>query len=228
MRTAKEAAAVAALEEAAALRPAAFSSSLSAEDMALFDLIARNGLEIETFVIDTGMLHAETLALLDAAQARYDRPITVVRPDPGAVAHYVAQNGAHAFYDSVDLRHACCAIRKVEPLNRMLAGKQAWVSGLRRGQGATRTDLAVREADPVRGLTKFAPLAAWSWEEVLDYVEAHGVPINALHAQGYPSIGCAPCTRAVRPGEDPRAGRWWWENGAAKECGLHVRAGAAA
>ena len=202
--------------------PAVFASSLAAEDMVLTDLILKAGLPIGIFSLDTGRLHPETLAVVDAVKARYDYAIALYRPNAEAVDAYVAQNGLNAFYDSVEMRLACCGMRKVEPLGRALAGNRAWVTGQRRSQSTTRAELAVEEIDAAHGMTKFNPLAAWSEEDVWNYIRANDVPYNALHDQGFPSIGCAPCTRAVQPGEDVRAGRWWWENPDSKECGLHM------
>lgn len=210
------------LFEATEIGEVALASSLSAEDMVLTDLIARHGLPISVFAIDTGQLHEETVALIDAAREKLGVAIEVYRPDPAAVAAYVADHGANAFYESLDLRKSCCHIRKVEPLERALKGKRAWITGQRRDQAVTRTDLAEREHGAAHGLEKFNPLADWSWADVLAYAAAFEVPINPLHARGYISIGCDPCTRAIRPGEDPRAGRWWWESSESKECGLHV------
>jgi phosphoadenosine phosphosulfate reductase len=202
--------------------PAVFASSLAAEDMVLTDLILRNGLEIGIFSLDTGRLHAPTLDLLERIKAHYGYEIAVFRPQAALVDDYVARHGADAFYDSVELRRACCRIRKVEPLSRALAGKRAWITGQRRAQAVTRGGLQVQEDDAAHGMQKFNPLADWTDAEVWAYLRARHVPYNPLHDQGYPSIGCAPCTRAVQPGEDIRAGRWWWENPEAKECGLHV------
>jgi phosphoadenosine phosphosulfate reductase len=210
------------LEEAAALGETALASSLSAEDMVLTDLIVRESLPIGVFTLETGRLAPETLAMIETAGSHFGISVAVFRPDPEAVARYVADHGRDAFYESVELRKACCGIRKVEPLKRALAGKAAWITGQRRSQGVTRADLAEREHDAAHGLEKFNPLADWDWEDVLAYVKARDVPVNPLHARGYPSIGCDPCTRAIRPGEDPRAGRWWWEQSVSKECGLHV------
>jgi phosphoadenosine phosphosulfate reductase len=207
---------------AAEFSPAVFASSLALEDMVLTDMILKAGLPIGIFSLDTGRLHAETLAVLDAVKAHYGHAIALYRPDPAAVEAYVGQKGLDAFYDSVELRRECCHIRKVEPLGRALAGKRAWITGQRRAQSATRADLAVQEDDRAHGMAKFNPLADWSEQDVWDYIRANNVPYNALHDQGFPSIGCAPCTRAVQPGEDVRAGRWWWENPASKECGLHL------
>jgi phosphoadenosine phosphosulfate reductase len=201
---------------------AALASSLGAEDMVLLDAIARTGAPIDVFVIDTGRLHPETLQLLDVARARYGRPIAVFRPLEAQVEGFVRQHGLNGFYDGVAERHLCCGIRKVEPLGRALEGRDAWLTGQRRAQGPERAALPLEETDLDRGIAKHNPLADWSDEDLRRYVERHDVPVNALHARGYPSIGCEPCTRAVKPGEDPRAGRWWWERGTAKECGLHL------
>ncbi|MDE2429010.1 MAG: phosphoadenylyl-sulfate reductase [Burkholderiales bacterium] len=202
--------------------PAVFASSLAAEDMVLTDLILRNKIAIGIFSLETGRLHKETLGMLDRIKETYDTEITLFKPEAAAVENYIAQNGLNAFYDSVEMRKECCRIRKVEPLNRALAGKKAWVTGQRRAQSATRTELAVQEDDAAHGMQKFNPLADWSEEDVWHYIRSNNVPYNPLHDKGYPSIGCEPCTRAIQPGEDVRAGRWWWENPESKECGLHV------
>lgn len=203
-------------------QPAALASSLAAEDMVLTDLILRNKLNISIFTLQTGRLHAETLAVAHRIREHYGYEITMMHPDPAAVEQYVNNHGLNAFYDSVELRKSCCHIRKVEPLNRALEGKQAWITGQRRTQAATRTELAEQEDDAMRGMQKFNPLADWTEQDVWDYLRQHEVPYNALHDRGYPSIGCEPCTRAIQPGEDVRAGRWWWENPESKECGLHL------
>ena len=207
---------------AAQFSPAVFASSLAAEDMVLTDMILKAKLPIGIFSLETGRLHQETLAVLDKVKARYDHDITLYRPQPEAVATYVEQNGLNAFYNSVEMRRECCRIRKVEPLGRALAGNKAWITGQRRAQSTTRAELHVQEDDAAHAMTKFNPLADWSEQDVWDYIRANDVPYNALHDQGYPSIGCEPCTRAVQPGEDVRAGRWWWENPDSKECGLHM------
>lgn len=201
---------------------AAFASSLGAEDMVVTDAILSAGLRIAIFTLETGRLHRETLGLLERVRSHYGHEIKAVRPDPDAVARYVKEHGLNAFYEGVDLRKRCCNIRKVEPLARALAGRDAWITGLRRAQSVTRTELPLREHDTVHGIPKFSPLADWSESEVWACIRDRGVPYNALHDRGYPSIGCDPCTRAIRPGEDIRAGRWWWERSDAKECGLHV------
>ncbi len=201
---------------------AALASSLAAEDMVLTHALYAGGSDLEVFTLDTGRLHAETLGVLDAVRERYGREVTVYRPDAEAVERHVAEHGAYAFYESVDLRRACCQIRKVEPLRRALAGRGAWITGQRRAQSTTRGELPLEEADATFGLYKFNPLAEWSEEEVWAVIRALDIPYNPLHDQGYPSIGCEPCTRAIRPGEDLRAGRWWWESSDSKECGLHA------
>jgi phosphoadenosine phosphosulfate reductase len=202
--------------------PAAFASSLGAEDMVLTDLILRDSLPIDIFTLDTGRLHNETYALLDAIAARYGSRLHLVFPRSDAVEDYVNSYGVNGFYNSVELRKACCHIRKVEPLRRALAGKKAWLTGMRRAQSAARQEVPLKSYDADNGLTKFNPLVDWSHEEVWDYIRTHAVPYNELHDRGFPSIGCAPCTRAVAAGEDIRAGRWWWEQGTAQECGLHA------
>lgn len=202
--------------------PATFANSLGAEDMVLTDLILRAKLPIRIFTLETGRLHKETLGMLDRVREQYGYEIAQYKPDPAAVEAYVSANGLNAFYDSVEMRKECCRIRKVEPLNRALAGNKAWLTGQRRAQSTTRAELAVQEDDPAHGMQKFNPLADWSEEDVWNYIRSNGVPYNPLHDKGYPSIGCEPCTRAIQPGEDIRAGRWWWENPESKECGLHV------
>lgn len=201
--------------------PATLANSLGAEDMVLTDLVARNKLGIEIFMLDTGRLNTETYAVLQAATDKYGIQVQVYYPQTDALQNWVRQNGINAFYQSVDQRKACCEVRKVEPLRRALSSKKAWITGLRRAQSVTRRDLPFEEFDDANGLIKFNPLADWSEQEVWAYIRRHEVPYNALHDQGYPSIGCAPCTRALSAGEDIRAGRWWWEDPETKECGLH-------
>lgn len=207
---------------AADYTPATLASSLSIEDMVVTDAILSGGHRIEVFTLDTGRMHGDTLALVDAIQKKYAYAVKVYRPEPQAVTQYVTVHGRDAFYESVDLRKRCCEIRKVEPLKRALAGKKAWLTGMRREQSTTRTELDVQSFDAVYGLEKFNPLADWSEDEVWTYLRARDVPYNALYDQGYRSIGCAPCSRPVVAGEDVRAGRWWWEQPDSKECGLHV------
>lgn len=209
-------------EAAERFAPVALASSLQAEDMVITDAIARLRLPIGVFVIDTGRLHDDTLALIAAIRQRYGLDVQVYEPQAATVANYVQFYGRDAFYKAVELRHKCCDMRKVEPLARALAGKRAWITGQRREQSSTRARLGEREYDAAHGLEKFNPLAGWSEAAVWEYLRSHQVPYNRLYDQGYRSIGCAPCTRPVLPEEDPRAGRWWWEQAEAKECGLHV------
>jgi phosphoadenosine phosphosulfate reductase len=226
--TARIDSALAVLRLAAATQPAAFSTSFGAEDMVVLDLIHRHRLPIGIFTLDTGRLPDETYRLMQLAEERYGACVATYFPDANAVQGLVADHGVNGFYQSIDKRKACCAVRKLEPLGRALAGKRAWVTGLRAQQAVTRASLAPREFDAERGLEKFNPLADWTEDEVWSYIRAHDVPYNELHDRFYPSIGCAPCTRAITPGEDPRAGRWWWELPENKECGLHVQPAGAA
>lgn len=197
------------------------ASSLGAEDMVISHIINRLRFDIGIFVLDTGKLHTETQQLLQRLQAGSPVPVEVYTPIQEAVVHFVRRSGEDAMYKSVELRKACCQIRKIEPLERALAGKTAWVTGLRREQSGARTDVPLIDRDHA-GRAKLNPLADWTWGDVLHYVLTFAVDYNPLHEQFYPSIGCAPCTRAITPGEDYRAGRWWWELASAKECGLHV------
>ncbi len=200
-----------------------FANSYGAEDMVLTDIIAKEKLAIEIFSLDTGRLPAETYTLMGEVESMYNTKPIVFFPKHEAVEDYVRTKGINAFYESIDLRKACCHMRKVEPLQRALAGKQAWVTGMRAEQASTRASLPTREFDAGNKLEKFNPLSDWTEKEVWAYIRMFDVPYNALHDQFYPSIGCAPCTRAVAMGEDVRAGRWWWENADSKECGLHVK-----
>ena len=197
------------------------ASSLGAEDQVITDLIARDRLPIAVATLDTGKLHAETRALIETTRERYGIFVERYRPVHDAVVAFVGRHGEEPMRKSVELRKACCALRKVEPLGRMLAGRSAWITGLRREQSADRAavELEVVDGD---GRSKLSPLADWTWGDVWHYIAVHDVPYNALHDRFYPSIGCEPCTRAVALGEDFRAGRWWWEQEGAKECGLHV------
>ncbi len=203
--------------------PAVFANSLGAEDMVLTDLIQREKFNIEIFSLDTGRLPAETYDLMHEVQQRYGLKFTLYYPKHESIEAYTRSNGINAFYESVELRKACCHVRKVEPLQRALAGKRAWITGMRAQQSATRDGLPLRQFDDVHGIEKFNPLSDWSERETWAYIRTHDVPYNKLHDQFYPSIGCAPCTRATSPGEDIRAGRWWWEDEQNKECGLHVK-----
>ena len=215
--------AVEVLKQAAAEHPGRIvqATSLGAEDMVLTDLIAQHGIGIAIGTLETGQLHAQTLALVPRIEERYKLPVEVYRPEADAVIHFVKNHGDKAMYESIDLRKGCCGIRKLEPLSRMLAQRSAWVTGLRREQSNNRGDVPFSELDD-KGRTKFNPLADWSWNDVWHYIASREVPYNPLHDQFMPSIGCAPCTRAIAVGEDFRAGRWWWEDEAAKECGLHA------
>lgn len=197
------------------------SSSLGVEDMVITDLIARTLLPIAIATLDTAKLHPETLALIPQIKARYGREVEVFKPVADAVIQFVRKEGEDAMYKSIELRKACCGIRKMEPLARMLKGRSAWITGLRREQSGARGDVAFEEDDG-NGRRKISPIADWTWAEVWAYVEEYGVPYNPLHDQFMPSIGCAPCTRAIAVGEDFRAGRWWWED-STKECGLHAK-----
>lgn len=201
---------------------AVFANSLAAEDMVIEHAIRQQNLAITSFMLDTGRLPKETLALAERVEQQYQSAITVLHPDTEAVAAHVAEHGTYAFYDSLSLRQACCQLRKVQPLQRYLQGKSAWITGQRREQSQTRTQLQAHEHDMQFGLEKFNPLCDWHTENVWEIIRALDIPYNPLHDQGYPSIGCDPCTRAIRPGEDLRAGRWWWEQRHSVECGLHA------
>lgn len=198
------------------------ASSLGAEDMVLTDLIARHRLPIAIGTLETGKLHAQTLALVQRTEQRYGLQIELHRPRTEAVVHFVRNNGDDAMYRSIELRKACCALRKLEPLERMLAERSAWVTGLRREQSGTRSEVPFSDIDE-HGRIKLSPLADWSWNDVWHHIAAHEVPYNPLHDEFMPSIGCEPCTRAIAVGEEFRSGRWWWEDERAKECGLHVK-----
>jgi phosphoadenosine phosphosulfate reductase len=205
-------------------QPVTFANSFGAEDMVLTDLIAKHAPTIGIFSLDTGRLPEETYKLMQEVRQRYSNiAITAYFPEASAVEEYIHDHGPNAFYDSVELRKRCCNIRKVEPLKRALAGKKAWITGLRREQAPTRKDLSNSEWDADNGLQKFNPLIEWTNSDVWNYIRHFEVPYNALHDKHYPSIGCAPCTRAITVGEDIRAGRWWWENPESKECGLHAK-----
>jgi len=216
--------AVAVLQSAAGEHAGAVvqATSLGAEDMVVTDLISRHQLNIAVATLDTGMLNPQTLALIPAIEQRYGIEVQRFLPRAEATIEFVRQHGEQAMYQSIELRKGCCNIRKMEPLARMLAGRSAWVTGLRREQSADRGTVPFSETD-AQGRIKLNPLADWSWADVWHYIKSNSVPYNALHDEFFPSIGCAPCTRAVAVGEDMRAGRWWWEQQGAKECGLHVK-----
>jgi phosphoadenosine phosphosulfate reductase len=202
--------------------------SLGVEDMVVLHEAARAAKDLgvvpRVFLLDTGRLHQETYDLVDRARERYPIPLEIYAPDTVRVESLVRAKGANSFYRSVSDRRECCSIRKLGPLSRALDGARAWVTGLRREQGPTRAEVHVLERDMTNGgIVKLNPLAHWSSDRVWAFARKHKVPTHALHQQGFPSIGCAPCTRAVAEGEDPRAGRWWWEDPVQKECGLHAR-----
>ena len=202
----------------------ALSCSFGApEGLVLLDLMHRLEPASRVFVLDTGRLPQATYDLMDRIRDRYGKPVEVVFPCAEDVQAMVREHGLNLFYESVEKRQLCCRLRKVEPLRRHLADLDAWVTGLRRDQGITRSEVKKVELDPVHaGIVKVNPIADWTSEDVWKYVRTHGVPVNRLHAQGYPSVGCDPCSRAIAEGDDPRSGRWWWENAETKECGIHV------
>ena len=198
-----------------------FSSSLGQEDQVLTDVIFKHNIDVSIFTIDTGRLFNETYELLDKTIARYKKTIRIFFPEAPDVEEFVMVKGINSFYESVENRKECCYIRKVKPLNRALEGAKVWITGLRAGQSDNRRQMPMIEWSEEKQLYKFNPLINWSFEEVMNYLKELFVPYNSLHDKGYISIGCAPCTRAIEPGEDPRAGRWWWET-SQKECGLHA------
>jgi len=207
------------------LQPLKQASSLGAEDVVITHLINSLQLDIPVFVLDTGALHTETLALLERTEATSRASIHVYRPAHESVIQFVRTQGQDAMYQSIELRKACCGIRKMEPLARALQGQRAWITGLRQEQSTARADVPLQDDSEVasKNLSKFNPLAQWTWGDVWHYIATHHVDYNPLHDQFFPSVGCAPCTRAISMGEAFRAGRWWWEDEAAKECGLHVK-----
>jgi phosphoadenosine phosphosulfate reductase len=213
------------IRAAAEFAPLKQASSLGAEDVVITHLINALELDIPVFVLETGALHQETLDLLARTQAASRAPVEVYQPVQEAVVQFVSREGKEAMYRSIELRKACCQIRKLEPLERALAGQNAWITGLRREQSSARAEVPLVDTGDVakNGRTKINPLADWTWGDVWHYISVNGVDYNPLHDQFFPSIGCAPCTRAISLGEDFRAGRWWWEDEAAKECGLHVK-----
>jgi phosphoadenosine phosphosulfate reductase len=200
------------------------ASSLGAEDVVITHLINALALDIPVFVLDTGALHNETLALLERTQANSRATIEVYRPEHQSVIRFVRERGQDAIYRSIDERKACCDVRKLEPLKRALQGQRAWITGLRREQSTNRgaVEMIDKSELTTQGRVKLNPLADWTWGDVWHYIATEGVDYNPLHDEFFPSIGCAPCTRAISLGEDFRAGRWWWEDEAAKECGLHA------
>ena len=203
----------------------ALASSFGAEDVVLVDMLAQVADSPRIFAIDTGRLHEETYQVMERVRERYGIDMEVYYPEREAVERLERRSGFYSFRRSLEARHACCGIRKVEPLRRALATLDAWITGLRREQNVTRSQMAFIERDQANGgIMKVNPLIGWTDEQVWEYLRRHDLPYNRLHDQGFPSIGCEPCTRAVAPGEHPRAGRWWWETPEQKECGLHQRA----
>ena len=198
-----------------------FATSLGEEDQVITDIISKAAPKLEIFTLDTGRLFQETHDLIAKTQKRYPMPFKIYCPDTKAVEEMVKSKGINLFYESVENRKFCCGIRKVEPLRRALAKVDAWMTGLRREQAVTRTNLEIFEWDEANEKIKISPLAEWPLEDVHKYIKENNVDVNPLHAKGFVSIGCAPCTRAIKPGEDIRAGRWWWEQPEQKECGLH-------
>jgi phosphoadenosine phosphosulfate reductase len=204
--------------------PVALACSFSVEDVVIIDMLRQSALPARIFALDTGRLNEETYEVAEAVSERYGIGIDWYFPRREAVESLVREKGPFSFRENLENRHECCRIRKMEPLQRALQGLSGWITGLRREQSVTRSDISPIETDHGNGgILKINPLIGWSEKEVWEYAEAHRIPTNRLHRQGYPSIGCAPCTRAVEPGEHPRAGRWWWENPEQKECGLHRR-----
>jgi phosphoadenosine phosphosulfate reductase len=197
-----------------------FSTSLGQEDQVITDIIARNKIPIRIFTLDTGRLFNETYELIDRTRARYKIPIEVFFPQADLVEKLVTEKGFTSFYESVENRKECCHIRKVEPLNRALQGAKIWITGLRADQSANRQQMSLLEWTEDKQLHKYNPLIDWTYDNVMEYIQKHNVPYSPLHDKGFVSIGCLPCTRAIEAGEDPRAGRWWWEQ-SQKECGLH-------
>lgn len=207
---------------------AVFTTSLGIEDQVITAAIGLARLPINVSTLETGRLFAETVALIAETEERFDLSIKRYVPEQDDIDAYAAQYGLNGFYESVEARHACCHVRKLKPLAKALEGAQIWITGLRRGQSGNRATTPFAEYDADRNLLKINPLADWSLDQINAYVEREAVPVNPLHARGYPSIGCEPCTRAIKPGEPERAGRWWWENDEKRECGLHVHEAASA
>lgn len=201
---------------------AVFSTSFGMEDQVITHLIFSNKLPIRVFTLDTGRNFQETYSTWSRTLERYQQSIETYAPQAKAIEQLLSQKGPNSFYDSVENRKECCQIRKIEPLGRALAGQQLWITGIRAEQSPNRLDMSPLEWDAGHQLLKFHPLFDWTFDQVRDYVRQHNIPYNSLHDRGFVSIGCAPCTRAIQPGEDFRAGRWWWEDASKKECGLHV------
>jgi phosphoadenosine phosphosulfate reductase len=199
-----------------------FSTSFGLEDQVITHLIFDNDLPIRVFTLDTGRMFPETYSVWSSTLERYGKPIQAWYPDAQELQAFVQEKGPNAFYESVENRKSCCHIRKVAPLNKALKDQKIWITGIRADQSANRLGMSDTEWDEAHQLHKYHPLFHWTFEQTKDFVKAHNIPYNALHDKGFVSIGCAPCTRAIRPGEDFRAGRWWWEDTSKKECGLHA------
>ena len=199
-----------------------FSSSFSFEDQVISHLILSGRIKVDIFTLDTGRLFSETYSVWNSSNEKYQTKIKAYYPNHENLQAFVEEKGPNAFYESVGNRKTCCFLRKVEPLQRALAGKKIWITGLRAEHSAARHDLPLFEWDDVNQVIKYHPLLHWTFEEVKEYIAQNNIPYNPLHDRGFVSIGCAPCTRAIQPGEDFRAGRWWWEDASKKECGLHV------
>jgi len=198
-----------------------FSTSFSYEDQVITDMILSHQLPVTIFTLDTGRHFEETYKVMSRTNEHYNTLIKAMFPDQSKVEALLAEKGPYSFYHSVENRKECCQIRKVEPLQRALRGASCWITGLRAAQSDARQQLRRFEYDPIHKVIKYNPIVDWSLTQIIDYVKQNHVPYNILHDRGYPSIGCAPCTRPVGPGEDVRAGRWWWENNSSRECGLH-------
>jgi len=199
-----------------------FTTSFGIEDQVITDMIFSNNIDIKVVSLDTGRLFEQTYKVLSATRDKYKKDIEIFYPNTQAIQALLSSKGPYSFYDSIDNRKECCNIRKVEPLRRALNGHECWVTGIRAEQSTGRTDMEMLEEDHGYGLIKVNPLFDWTLEDVMNYLKEKNVPYNSLHDQGFISIGCAPCTRAVKPGDDFRAGRWWWEDNSGKECGLHT------
>jgi len=202
-------------------KKAVFSTSFGAEDQVITHMLAQINKEAAIFTLDTGRMFPETYEVFEKTEARYGISIKLFFPDFKAVEHMVQTRGINLFYHSIENRKLCCSIRKIEPLKRALKGNEVWITGLRKEQSPTRHDMRFAEWDGANKIIKVNPLLNWTEAQIWDYIHENKIPYNALHDKGFPSIGCQPCTRAVEPGEDIRAGRWWWENPESKECGLH-------
>jgi phosphoadenosine phosphosulfate reductase len=203
----------------------AFSTSLGAEDQVVMDMLSKTKIPVKVFTLDTGRLFPETYDIIDKTSQHYGNPIEIFFPDRENIENMVKSKGVNLFYESPENRKLCCYYRKIEPLSRALAGMDAWITGIRKDQTLSRFETKLVEWDEGNGLIKINPLFNWTEKMVWDYIRQYNVPYNSLHDKGFPSIGCQPCTRAVKPGDDPRSGRWWWEDQGPKECGLHVKEG---